>query len=106
MVTWMVYLSGGTLTTVKLPVSLVKTSGSFVPRVSLVSVTAAPGMTPPCGSLTVPVTVPVTCADAAVAIAKNAKTAAASVFCLPATIWLLLQVAREAEAVCRNQRDV
>ena len=44
---------------VKSPASLVNTSGSFVPRVSLVSVTAAPGMTPPCGSLTVPEIVPV-----------------------------------------------
>ena len=66
------YLSGGTLTTVKLPDSLVTTSGSFVPRDSLVSVTDAPGMTPPYGSLTVPITVPVTCAVAAVAVAKNA----------------------------------
>ena len=61
---------------VKSPLVSVTTSGSFVPRVSLVSVTAAPGMTPPCGSLTVPVTVPVTCADAVPANAHSAKTAA------------------------------
>ena len=37
-----------------------------VPLVSLISVTVAPGMTPPCASWTVPVMKPVvTCADAA-----------------------------------------
>src|SRR5262245_61742040 len=74
-----VYLSGGTLTNVKSPASLVITSESFVPRVSLVSVTVAPGMTAPCESLTVPEIVPVViCADADAAIAQNATTAAAA----------------------------
>jgi hypothetical protein len=62
----------------KSPLVSVKTSDSLVPRVSLVSDTAAPGITPPCGSLTVPVTVPVTCADALPANAQSARTAAAS----------------------------
>ena len=48
----------------KSPVSLEMTGAALVPRVSLMSVTVAPAMTPPCESLTVPATVPVViCAD-------------------------------------------
>src|SRR5678815_4772983 len=56
------------LTRTKSPVELVTTDGIFVPRASSVRVTVAPGMTPPCASLTVPETVPVvTCARAGAA---------------------------------------
>ena len=56
--------------------ALVTAGGSCVPRVSLVSVTVAPGMTPPCASLTVPVTVPVvSCADANDAVHKTVMKA-------------------------------
>ena len=49
----------------KSPLSFVTTGADRVPRASLISVTVAPGITPPCASLTVPETVPVlTCADA------------------------------------------
>ena len=48
---------------------------SVVPRVLLMSVTVAPGMTPPCASLMFPVTVPVvTCAAAGIAGAQTAIT--------------------------------
>ena len=52
----------------KSPVSFVTAGASRVARDSLMSVTEAPGMTPPCPSFTVPDTVAVVvCADAAVA---------------------------------------
>ena len=101
--TWTVYLSAGTLTTVKSPLSLVTTSGSFVPRVSLVRVTDAPGMTPPWGSLTVPVTVPVTCADALPVNAHSARPAAASILSRAANILLLPEVCARTPRGCRNQ---
>ena len=54
------------LGTTKSPVALVTTGAISVPCASLISVTVAPGTTPPCASLTVPDTVPVTpCANAA-----------------------------------------
>src|SRR3984893_15083006 len=43
----------------KSPVPLVTAGADLVPRASLTSTTVAPGMTPPCGSLIVPDTVPV-----------------------------------------------
>ena len=74
-------MSGGTLTKVKSPLVFETTTGSCVPRVSLVIATVAPGMTAPCASLTVPVSVPVvTCAATgrariASAIAATARRA-------------------------------
>ena len=77
-VTCTVYRSGETLANVKSPLAFVNTAGSCVPRVSLISVTAAPGMTAPCGSLTVPVTdAVVTCAHPDEAIVSSATSAAA-----------------------------
>src|SRR5262245_24201907 len=66
--TSIVYVPGAMLTRTKSPVPFVTTGGAFVPRASSVRVIVAPGMTPPCASLTVPETVPVvTCALAGVA---------------------------------------
>ena len=80
MLTCSVYRSGGTLTNEKSPLALVNTSESCVPRVSLMSVTGAPGMTPPWGSLTVPATEPVViCAEAGTAAAHRAISAIASI---------------------------
>jgi hypothetical protein len=50
----------------KSPVSLARLR-SVVPCVSLINVIVAPGMTPPCASLTVPATVAVACAAAGAA---------------------------------------
>src|SRR5688572_1993686 len=59
------------------PLVLVTTGASRVPRVELISVTVAPGMTPPPVSTTVPVTVPVViCAEAGVAIHSATDAAA------------------------------
>src|SRR5678815_1860706 len=44
----------------KSPAALVTAGVDLVPRASLISVTDAPGITPPCASLTVPDTAPVT----------------------------------------------
>jgi hypothetical protein len=52
--------------------------GKRVPRVSLMSVTVAPGITAPLESVTVPATEPVvSCADTGAAIAHKAIAAAA-----------------------------
>ena len=66
-----------TLAKTKSPFSLVTTGVDRVPRASLISVTVAPGTTPPCASLTVPSTVPVlTCASTdALATASHIITA-------------------------------
>src|SRR6476660_421764 len=56
----------------KSPVSLVSVGAVFVPYISLMSVTVAPGMTPPCASFTEPKTVAVlTCAATGRAIAQS-----------------------------------
>src|SRR5205823_11793026 len=58
-------------------VSLVTTGADLVPRVSLINTTVAPGMTPPCGSFTVPDTVPVViCASAGNETNRSASIAA------------------------------
>src|SRR5205085_7288092 len=49
-----VYVSTGVTGNVKSPVSFVTAGADLVPFVSLMSVTVAPGITPPCASLTVP----------------------------------------------------
>src|SRR4029079_19759111 len=79
MLTCNVYRSAGTLTNVNSPFSLVNTSDSCVPRVSLTSVTAAPGITAPCASLTVPKTVPVVIWAAA----GSAESASAASIAIP-----------------------
>ena len=62
------------------PASLVTTGANEVPRVSLLSTTVAPGMTPPCESLTVPLMLPVViCALAGAAAARIATIARASI---------------------------
>src|SRR5215218_7282432 len=59
----------------KSPVPLVTTGAICVPCASLVTVTVALGTTPPCASLTVPDTVPVTpCANAAVATTESTSS--------------------------------
>ena len=61
----------------KSPVALVMAGSDRVPRLSLISTTVAPGMTPPCASLTVPDTEPVvTWADAGI-VASSAPKAKA-----------------------------
>src|SRR5262245_19413076 len=52
-------------------------AGTIVPFVSLVRVIVAPGMTPPCPSLSMPVIVPVVsnCADEIYAVKKNSVKA-------------------------------
>src|ERR1700730_4542888 len=59
--------------TTKSPVVFVVVS-KLVPRVSLTMVTTAPGMMPPCPSLTVPATVPVVACAAANDVNPNAIT--------------------------------
>ncbi len=54
-----VYVSTGVTGNWKSPVTVVMAGADVVPFVSLVSVTVAPGTTPPCASLTVPTTEPV-----------------------------------------------
>src|SRR6185503_16214493 len=67
------------LGTTKSPVALVTTGAICVPCASLMSVTVAPGTTPPCVSLTVPDTVPVTpCAKAAAERTKSISSAHAA----------------------------
>ena len=76
-VTSTVYVSAATLTNTKSPLAPVTTGADVVPRVSLVSVTVAPGMTAPWGSLTVPSTVPVvSCARTGGAIVSSTMSAA------------------------------
>ena len=62
---------------VYVPVSSVIAGASLVPRASSISVTVAPGTTPPCASLTVPVMLPVViCAEAGrTAAPTSSKTA-------------------------------
>src|SRR5688572_704072 len=63
----------------KSPEALVTTGAEAVPRVSLVRVIVAPGITPPCASLTVPAIVPVTpCANTEAATARDAVNTVAS----------------------------
>src|SRR6478609_7667383 len=64
------------LETTKSPVALATVS-IVVPRLSLIKVTVAPGMTPPCTSLTVPATVPVVACAAAGGDPANPSTTAA-----------------------------
>jgi hypothetical protein len=55
----------------------VTTGAEVVARESLINVTVAPGITPPCVSLTVPLTVPVTpCAAADAATTRTATLTA------------------------------
>ena len=76
-------MSAATFGNVKSPVAFVTTGVDRVPRDSLMSVTVAPGITPPCPSFTVPVTVAVVvCAEAGIAIAKKAISAAAKILTL------------------------
>ena len=51
---------------------------NVVPRVSLTSVTVAPGMTPPCASFTLPAIVAEDCADANDVMAITAMAMAAT----------------------------
>ena len=88
-VTWIVYVSAGTLASTTSPLELVNASGNCVPRVSLIRTTAAPGMTPPWGSLTVPVTAPVV--NWAAAGMVNVATASAAA----PRIWSLLLTAMD-----------
>jgi hypothetical protein len=68
-----------TFGTTKSPVALVTTGAICVPCASLISVTVAPGTTPPCVSLTVPDTVPVTpCANAAPDMMESSSSAHAA----------------------------
>src|SRR5215510_11118577 len=72
-------MSAVTLGTTKSPSAFVTTGGDLVPRVSLMSVTVAPGITPPWPSLTVPATVAViVCAGAIAGIANTASATATS----------------------------
>ena len=72
-------MSGGTFGKVYTPSVSAVTVASVVPRVLLMSVTVAPGMTPPCASLMFPVTVPVvTCAAAGIASAHTAIATAST----------------------------
>src|SRR5204863_9623181 len=74
-------------TKVKSMIQLLNTSDSYVPCVSLITVTAAPGMIAPCASLTVPKTVPVVIwanADAA----PSANTASIAITLQPDLIIL------------------
>ena len=63
-----------------------------MPRVSLESVTVAPGMTAPCASLTVPVRVPVVtwaaAGNAIIAMATIATTSRTNL--VPLLMWMLL----------------
>jgi hypothetical protein len=74
-------VSAATFANTKSPEALVTTGMEVVPRVSLMSVTVAPGITPPCASFTVPAIVPVViCAAAGDASASSRMKAAAAVF--------------------------
>jgi hypothetical protein len=74
-----VYRSAVTLGTTKSPLAFVTATGRRVPRVSLMRVTVAPGMTAPLVSVTVPDTEPVVnCADAGDAAAQMQSAAAAT----------------------------
>src|SRR4030095_2565089 len=77
--TSIVYVSAETFGKTKSPVALLTTGVDFVPLVSLVNVTVAPGITPPWTSWTVPEPVPVViCADAGRAIDASRHSAGAS----------------------------
>src|SRR5262245_17009050 len=77
-VTSTLYVSAVTFGTTKSPSVLVTTGGDLVPRVSLMSVTVAPGITPPWPSLTVPATVAVIVCAGAIAGIANTATATAT----------------------------
>src|SRR5262245_57178182 len=75
------------------PSVLVTTGDDLVPCVSLMMMTVAPGMTPPCASVTVPVTAPVViCADAGAASppARHRASASTAVLFHPLIVLLLL----------------
>ena len=74
--TWIVYVSAAMFGRTKSPRVFVTTGASFVPRASLISVTVAPGTTPPCSSFTVPDIVPVIpCATVEAARITTSRTA-------------------------------
>ncbi len=83
-VTSMVYVSGRRLVMTKSPVAFVTAGFERVFWDSLMSVTVAPGSTPPDASVTVPATVPVvTCAFAADTIVTNTTAASTKPFHVP-----------------------
>ena len=73
----------------KSPFASVVTGIDLVPRVSLMSVTVAPGITPPCGSFTVPPTEPVV-SCAAAGSASSSRTMHAPK--IPMLRWALIEV--------------
>src|SRR5436190_7645331 len=85
---------------VKSPFVFVKTPDDWVPCVSLMSITAAPGMTPPCGSLTVPVT------EAVVICAEAGNAHISASIATAATLRALLDINSDSLCVLRDASDV